>query len=144
MKTLSEPISSMQRAVSEYKRELLVRVMKAILAVAFTQPYVSAGDIAEDIVTPEHRQGVVSNAWNTLKALELIEQLPVRFMDDANGIVAGRKQNQNEGAKGRWVCAYKLTSLAAARTWLAANGAMKRLPAENFAQKSEALELVLN
>lgn len=133
----------MQRAVSEYKRELMVRVMKAIIAVAFEKPYFCAGDIAEDIVEPEHRQGVVSNAWNTLKALEIIVQLPVRFMDEPNGIVAGRKQNTNEGAKGRWVCAYRLVSRAAAQTWLNVNRATSPLPSERFTQKAIEQELAL-
>lgn len=129
MKTLPPPVSDMQRAVSEYKRELLVRVMRAIIAVSFRQPYFCAGDIAEDIVAPEHRQGVVSNAWNSLKALEIIEQLPVRFMDDERGIVAGRMMNRNTDAKGRWVCAYRLRSRGAAETWIDANNAVYRLPA---------------
>lgn len=122
MKTLSPEISDAERAVHHYKRGLLTLVMRRILAVAQTQPYVSAGDIPEDIVGAEHRQGVVSNAWNALKALEIIEQLPIRFMDEERGIIAGRCVNRNPSAKDRWVTCYRLASAARAHAWLRANG----------------------
>jgi hypothetical protein len=121
MLTLPPPISDAERAVHAYKGELLARVMAYILKVALEQPYVFAGDVPEDIVTEEHRQGVASNAWNSLRALEIIEALPLNFNDAPREIFAGRKQNKNEGAKGRWCGVYRLKSRAAAFTWAKAN-----------------------
>lgn len=121
MITLPAPISDAERAVAQYKHELLVRVMTQILRTALVQAYVSAGDVAEDIIEKEHRQGVASNAWNTLRALEIIEAVPMNLTDEARGIFGGRIQNKNEGAKGRWVTAYRLKSRSAALTWAKAN-----------------------
>ena len=119
MLTLPPAISDAERAVSQYKHELLVRVMAHIVRAALVQAYVFAGDVPEDIIEKEHRQGVASNAWNTLRALEIIEALPLGFSDAARGIHGGRKQNPNPDAKGRWVTAYRLKSRAAALTWAA-------------------------
>jgi len=117
MLTLPSPISDAERAVSQYKHELLVRVMAHILRRALVQDYVSAGDVPEDIIEKEHRQGVASNAWNTLRALEIIEAVPMRLTNEASGIFGGRIQNKNPGAKLRWVTAYRLRSRSAAVTW---------------------------
>ena len=134
MKTLPAPISDAERAVSHFKRPLLVRVMAEIIAVGKRKRYFGAGDVREDIVAAEHRQGVASNAWNALKALEIIEQLPLHVTVEAEGIYGGRMMNKNEGAKGRWVCAYRLINAAKADTWLACNRALLPLPAEVMAQ----------
>ena len=117
VKTLPPAISDAERAVSQYKRELLVRVMAHILRRALVQTYVSANDVPEDIIEKHHRQGVASNAWNTLRALEVLEMLPMRFNDEKLGIFAGRMLNKNPDAKGRWVAVYRLRSRAAAITW---------------------------
>lgn len=122
MKTLPAPISDAERAVVQYKHGLMVLVMAHIVRRAILQTYVFAGDVPEDIVLKEHRQGVASNAWNTLRALEIIEALPLTFNDPDKEIFAGRKQNPNEGAKGRWVTVYRLASLPKARAWANANG----------------------
>jgi hypothetical protein len=121
MITLSPEISDAERAVHAYKHELLVRVMACILRRALVQAHVSAADVPEDIVSKEHRQGVASNAWNALRALEIIEALPMGHTDPALGIFGGRIQNKNGDAKGRWVACYRLRSRSAALTWAAAN-----------------------
>lgn len=122
MITLPAPISDAERAVNAYKHEQLVRVMAHIVRRALLQTYIFAGDVPEDIVEKCHRQGVASNAWNALRSLEIIEALPLTFNDEAQQIFAGRKQNQNGDAKGRWVSVYRLASLARARAWANANG----------------------
>ena len=121
MKSRPEDQSDAERAVMAYKHELAVKVMAFIVRLALRQPYIYPGDVPEDIVAREHRQGVVSNAWGSLDSLEIIEKLPLNFNDERHEIFGGRKCNRNEGAKGRWVGAYRLRSAAAARTWLARN-----------------------
>lgn len=121
MKTLPPPISDAERAVHHYKLELLVKVMAHILRRALIQRFVDAGDVPEDIVEHQHRQGVASNAWNALKALEILEPLPMNFNDERLKIFAGRKLNSNPGAKGRWVTVYQLASRAKALAWANAN-----------------------
>lgn len=122
MLTLPAEISDAERAVNAYKHELLVRVMAHIVRCAMLQAYVSAGDVPEDIVEKIHRQGVASNAWNALRALEIIEAVPMNLTDEARGIFGGRIQNKNPGRKGSWVSAYRLRSRNAAIAWANANG----------------------
>jgi hypothetical protein len=122
MLTLPSPISDAERAVAQYKHGLLIRVMAHIVRRALVQAYVSANDVPEDIIEKEHRQGVASNAWNALRAIEIIEAVPLATSDPERGIFGGRIQNKNEGAKGRWVAAYRLRSRKAAITWADANG----------------------
>ena len=129
MITPSTAISDAERAVSNYKHELLVRVMAAIIRVSLQKPFVSCGDIPEDIVPDDSRQGVVSNGYNALVALEIIERLPMGYTDPQNKIFGGRIQNTNPGAKGRWTGAYRLHSAAAARTWMQRNGQAHHVPA---------------
>ena len=121
MITLPPPISDAERAVSAYKHELLVRVMAIIVRAALRQPYVSANDVPEDCVEKEHRQGVASNAWNSLRALEIIEPVPMTTTDESRKIFGGRTQSNHEDAKGRWVGVYRLASRAAALTWMTRN-----------------------
>jgi hypothetical protein len=121
MITLPPEISDAERAVHSYKHELLVRVMACIARKALVQAHVSAADVPEDIVAKEHRQGVASNAWNALRAMEIIEALPMGHTDPERGIFGGRIQNKNGDAKGRWVTCYRLRSRSAAFTWAAAN-----------------------
>ena len=122
MLTLPAPISDAERAVNAFKHDLLVRVMAHIVRKALVQAYVAADDVPEDIVEKEHRQGVASNAWNSLRALEIIEALPLNFNAPDLGIFAGRRMNKNDGAKGRWVGVYRLINPALARLWAARNG----------------------
>lgn len=121
MLTLPASIADAERAVNQYKHELLVRVMAHIVRRALVQAHVSANDVPEDIVEKMHRQGVASNAWNVLRSLEIIEAVPMAFTDENAKIYGGRIQNLNEGAKGRWVTAYRLRSRAAAVSWANAN-----------------------
>ena len=121
MRTLPQPISDAERAVHHYKAKLLKLIMAHIVRRALVQRYVDAGDVPEDIVESEHRQGVASNAWNSLKALEILEPLPLGFNDEAAQIFAGRRLNRNTSAKGRWVSVYRLRSRAAAAAWANAN-----------------------
>ncbi len=121
MLTLPTPISDAERAVHHYKHELLVKVMAHIVRRALLQAYVSAGDVPEDIIAKEHRQGVASNAWNALRSLEIIEAVRLGFTDPMEGIFGGSIKNKNEGAKGRWVTAYRLASRARAVAWANAN-----------------------
>ena len=121
MITLSPEISDAERAVQNYKHEQMVRVMAAILRLALVKPFVSPGDIDPDLVPEESRQGILSNSWNSLTSLEIIERLPMGYTDPANNIYGGRIQNTNESSKGRWVGCYRLRSAALARTWLLRN-----------------------
>jgi hypothetical protein len=73
MLTLPAPIADAERAVNQFKHTLLIKVMAHIVRRALVQAHVSAGDVPEEIVDAEHRQGVASNAWNTLRALEIIK-----------------------------------------------------------------------
>ena len=121
MLTLPAQIADAERAVNQYKHALLVCVMAHIVRRALVQAYVSAGDVPEDIVSKEHRQGVASNAWNVLRSLQIIEAVPMNLSDEASGIFGGRIQNKNPGRKGSWVAAYRLRSRSAAITWANAN-----------------------
>lgn len=121
MLTLPPQISDAERAVSQYKHTLLVKVMAHIVRRALLQTHVSANDVPEDIIDPEHRQGVASNAWNALRAVQIIEAVPMRFTDEAVKIFGGRIQNKNPHRKGAWVTAYRLASRAKAVAWANAN-----------------------
>jgi hypothetical protein len=120
---MNTPEFDAERAVLLYKHNLAVRVMRFIVRLALTEPYVSPGDVPENIVGSEHRQGVVSNAWNGLARGKspILEKPPLNFSDDRFGIVGGRKRNDNNGAKKRWTAAYQLRSRALALTWLERN-----------------------
>ena len=89
MKTRPSDQSDAERAVMAYKARLAIAVMRFILLKGLNQRYVFPGDVPEDIVDPEHRQGVVSNAWGCLDALEIIEKLPLNFNDPTREIFAG-------------------------------------------------------
>jgi len=104
---MNTPEFDAERAVLLYKHNLAVRVMRFIVRLALTEPYVSPGDVPENIVGSEHRQGVVSNAWNGLARGKspILEKPPLNFSDDRFGIVGGRKRNDNNGAKKRWTAA---------------------------------------
>lgn len=122
MLTLPPQISDAERAVNAYKHTLLLKVMAHIVRLALVQRYVDAGDVPENIVESEHRQGVASNAWNALRALEIIEALPLGYNSEAEKIFAGRRLNRNTSAKGRWVSVYRLRSRELAIAWANANG----------------------
>lgn len=122
MKPLSQPVTDALLAVHGNKHVQLIRVQAEIVRVAMERFYVSPADIPEDICAKEDRQGVASNAWNGLKALEIIEAVPMNLVDAARKIFGGRIQNTNPSAKGRWVACYRLRSRTAALTWLENNG----------------------
>lgn len=138
MKTLPPPVSDAERAVHAYKHKLIVRVMTAILDTAMRKTYLSPADLPPDLVEPEHRQGVTSNAWNSLTALEIIERLPMHYNDAKLGIFGGRIANTNPAAKGRWTGCYRLVSRALAQTWLERNGRRRAEPE----QKATQMEMV--
>ncbi|MDR3459582.1 MAG: hypothetical protein P4N60_19305 [Verrucomicrobiae bacterium] len=140
MLTLSPQISDAERAVHHFKGELLKRVMAHIIRLVLVRKYVSAGDVPEGIVEKEHRQGVASNAWNALAALELIERVPMNVTDEFYKIYGGRIQNLNESAKGRWVAAYRLKDRAKAMAWANANNV--RLAEAELPTKGTQLILV--
>ena len=144
MLTLPPPISDAERAVNAYKHELLIRVMAHIVRRALVQAYVSPGDVPEDIIPKEHRQGVASNAWNSLRALQIIEMVSMGTTDTGRGIFGGRIQNKNGDAKGRWVAAYRLRSRTAAITW--ANRNQVRLSQAELtpAQTANQLQLTVH
>jgi hypothetical protein len=121
MRTLPAPISDAERAVHHYKAGLLRLVMAHIVRRALVQTHVSANDVPEDIIEPQHRQGVASNAWNALRSLEIIEAVPMAFTDETAAIYGGRIQNKNPHRKGAWVTAYRLASRAKAVAWANAN-----------------------
>lgn len=108
--------------VASYKHDAFVRAQAAILRIAATRQYVSPADVPESTTAAPDRQGVASNAWNSLRALGILERVPMAMNDPARGIFGGRTRNGNPGAKGRWVAVYRLTSLSAARTWMERNG----------------------
>ena len=128
MKTLPKEISDAERAVSQFKHGLLIKVMACIVKKAMGQFYISAKDIAEDIIEKEHRQGVASAAWNSLKACEIIEPVPMNLSDERFGIIYGRIRNDNPMAHGRMVCAYRLKSRGLAQAWLKSNGISMETP----------------
>jgi hypothetical protein len=121
MITPSQPVTDALLAVHGNKHPALVRVQAAIVRAALDRFYVSPGDIPEDICAKEDRQGVASNAWNGLRALEIIEPVPLNLVDESRKIFGGRIQNTNPSAKGRWVACYRLKSRGAAVAWLAKN-----------------------
>lgn len=143
MRTLPTPISDAERAVHHYKLELLKRVMAHILRRALLNPYVSACDVPEDLIEKEHRQGVASNAWNALAALEIIERLPLNFTDESRKIYGGRMMNTNPDAKGRWVAVYRLRSRSAAVTWANANN-VRLADAELQPESASAVQVEIN
>ena len=133
-----------ERAVLLYKHTLAVRVMRFIVQRALIEPYVSPGDVPENIVAPEHRQGVVSNAWNGLARgnSPVLEKPPLNFSDERFGIIGGRKRNENGCAKKRWTAAYRLRSRALALTWLERNPDPTLATAPARIEKADQMELV--
>jgi len=136
MKTTTSEIADATLAVASFKHALLVRVQTAIILKAMDQTYVSPADIPEDIVGPEHRQGVASNAWNSLVALEIIDRVPLTFSHDLLKIYGGRTRNTNADAKGRWVAVYVLRNRSLAHAWLRANNPAALTPRPEPVQTS--------
>lgn len=122
MKPLPAEFVDAERAVAAFKHALLLRVMGFIVREALARGLVCPGDVPEDIVEDHHRQGVVSNAWNSVCSLGIVERLPMNLNVPALGIFGGRIKNRNGRAKGRWTAAYRLASEQMARTWAEANG----------------------
>lgn len=124
MKTRPVDQSDAERAVMAFKHKLAIAVMRFIVIKGLGQTYIYPGDVPDDIVEKEHRQGVVSNSWGGLDALEIIEKLPMNFTDEKAEIFGGRKRNGNLAAKGRWTAVYRVKNAALARTWLERNGGL--------------------
>jgi len=121
-------------AVTRWKNRQFTRMELGIIRHALTHHYVYPGDIPEDIVEADSRQGVASNCWNVLAALEIIKMCKTDLKDAARGIVLGRKRNTNPKAKGRWTGVYELNSRALALEYLARHAAATPPPAEKFEQ----------
>lgn len=115
-------VASPMHAVGAWKQGAFVRMQAAIIRRAMAASHVSPGDVAEDTVADEDRQGVASNAWNSLVALGVLERLPRTATFPAYEIYGGRTRNKNPGAKGRWTAVYRLTSPGLARSWMARHG----------------------
>ena len=91
-------------AIGSWKHDEFVQAQAAILRVAlgrdkFGDHFFYPGDIAEDMV-PHSRQGVASNAWNALRALNIIDRVSFTVNCEPQGIISGRKRNTNPHAKG--------------------------------------------
>lgn len=108
-------------AVNGFKHQAFVKAQAAVIQAAMRQTYVSPGDIAEETVAKEDRQGVASNAWNTLRCLGILQRVPMSLTMERAGIFGGRIRNKNPHAKGRWCAVYSLSSRALAEAWLRAN-----------------------
>jgi hypothetical protein len=125
-------------AVTRWKNRQFTKMELAIIRHALDHFYVYPGDIAEDIVEAESRQGVASNAWTVLCSLEILRMCKTDLTDEARGIVLGRKRNKNKKAKGRWTGVYQLNSRALALAYLARHEG-KILPP--IVEKCEQLEM---
>lgn len=121
-------IAEAMHLVGSWKHEALVSVQAEIIRVAMRKDYFSPADIAEDIVSDADRQGVASNGWNALRSAGVIERVPTAYTNAALGIYGGRVQNTNPRAKGRWVAAYTLVSVALAREWMSRHNQPLTLP----------------
>lgn len=127
-------------AVQANKHREFVAVQAAIIRKALAQTYLSAGDIDEDIVRDESKQGVKSNGWNTLRALEIIQRAPLSLNVPALGIFGGRMRNPKPAAKGRWCAVYTIKSPSLARAWMERNGqALEPTKRETFVPQEFAL-----
>lgn len=126
-------------AVQAWKHREFVAAQAAVLRVALEKPMFSAADVPEDVVRPESRQGVASNAWNSLRSLDIIERVPMATNHEELGIFGGRVRNGNGAAKGRWVAVYRLRSRALALAWLARNGSTVALAEPAAVQQEMAL-----
>lgn len=110
-------------AVTRWKNREFTRMEIAIIRHALANHYVYPGDIPEDIVDEDSRQGVASNGWTVLVALEIIRRSKTGLVDEARGIVLGRKRNRNKKAKGRWTGMYELNNRGLAMSYLERVGA---------------------
>jgi|ERR1041385_948006 hypothetical protein len=121
MKALNPDLVEPIVAVSSFKHLAFVKVQAEIIQAGLQHDVFSPNDIPEDIVAKEDRQGVVSNAWNSLEALEIIERLPVTFHDADRKIFGGKIRSTHKSRKGAWACVYKMKDATLARTWLIRN-----------------------
>jgi hypothetical protein len=126
-------------AVSSWKHREFIKVQAAIIKAALASSVISAGDIDENIVGEASAQGVKSNGWNVLRALGIIERVPLSFTDETRGIFGGRICNRHESAKGRWVAVYRLSSRAMALAWLERNGHQVAQPEPAAIQQEMAI-----
>ena len=108
-------------AIGSWKQDEFVQAQAAVIRLALFNPYFYPGDIPESSAQ-DSRQGVASNAWNSLRALNIIERLPIERTIPARFIFHGRKRNTNPSAKGRWCAVYYLKSRSLAEAWLRRHG----------------------
>lgn len=107
--------------MASWKQAQFVQAQRAVLAVALERTWFGPGDV-EYGLNPEDMQGVASNAWNSLRALGIVERAPMDLTDPASGIFGGRVRNKAECAKGRWTAVYRLKSRPLAKAWLERHG----------------------
>ena len=105
-------------AINAWKQRQFVAAQAAVLRVALAKDWFSPADVPEDTVSESSRQGVASNAWNSLRALEIIDRAPMSLNVESAGIFGGRTRNTNPSAKGRWCAVYVLRSRSLALKWL--------------------------
>ena len=105
-----------------WKHPALKTVCGEILRKGISRAWVFPGDIPEDVVDPQDRQGCASLAWTLLRKQGVLARAPLTLSIPAQGIVGGRKKNQNPSAHGRWVSVYTVPSRKLAESWLKANG----------------------
>ena len=125
-------------AVSAWKHPQFIAAQAAIVKAALVNAYISPSDVPETVVRPEDRQGVASNAWNMLRALGIIQRVPLTLTVPERDIYGGRQRNGNEHAKGRWCAVYTLASKALAHEWLRRNAPHEPVPAARHCQQEMA------
>ena len=114
-------------AVLTWKAGEMTKMECAIVKHALAHHYVYPGDIPEDTIAKQHRNGVASNCWGVLESAGIIAKCPLSFTDETRKIVGGRKRNVNVRAKGRWTAVYFLASRSLAEALLVRVGAQPPL-----------------
>ena len=112
--------------VGSWKQDEFVEAQAAILHIALARHRIYPsefypGDIPES-VSADSRQGVASNAWTSLRALDIIDRIPITTTRPDCEIYGGRKRNTNPHAKSRWCAVYYLKSRPLAEAWLRRHG----------------------
>ena len=129
MSAIKTELASPMHAVNGWKQKEFVAAQAAVLRIALTHDHFSPADLPENSTLPEHRQGVASNAWNSLTALNIIQRVPMSLTVPAKKIYGGRTMNTNPSAKGRWCSVYHLASRSLALAWLERHGVPVTVPA---------------
>ena len=119
MKALKPPETTVPTlAVLTWKHPEMSRMAVAVLHHALGHPCVYPGDIPEDVVREDSRQGVASSVWGWLESAGILRKVPLDYCSEAQKIVYGRKRNTNPHARGRWTAVYTLASRSLAEALL--------------------------